>query len=108
LIGFGTSKRGVHPGGVILPIAVPGPGQLRLYGRGLQIRTLPSRPFARPPFSKWIEHAGRLELEARAAGPKPRTLAVAGGAQLDITVRFTPQGGVARTLTRKISLRPGA
>jgi Glycosyl hydrolase family 26 len=103
-IGFGASRRGVHPGGVILPITVPDPGQLRFFGRGLHIRVLPSRTFARPPFSKWIENASRLELEVRAAGRKPRMLAATASARLTIAVRFTPQDGVAQTSTRRLSL----
>ena len=104
LVRFGVSKPGARPGSAILPIVAPGPGQLQLSGRDLRIRVLPSRRSARPPFSKWIEEAGELDLEVSAAGRKLRSLAARGSTKVNLTVRFTPEGGVARKATKEISL----
>jgi hypothetical protein len=103
-ISFGASRPGARPGGAILTVAITGPGQLRLSGRGLRIRVLPSRRLARMPFSQWIEDATELKLEVRAAGTKLRRLAVEGSAKLALTARFTPEGGTAQTATRQIGV----
>lgn len=102
-IGFGVLKPGARPGGAILTVAITGPGQLRFSGRGLRIRVLPSRRLARTPFSKWVEDAGELKLEVRAAGTKPRRLAAEGSTKLVLKVRFTPTIGAAQTATRLVS-----
>jgi hypothetical protein len=103
-ITFGASKPSDRPGGAILPIAVAGSGQLRFSGRGLRIRILPSRRLARTPFFKWMEDAGELKLEVRAAGTKLRRLAAQGSAKLVLTVRFTPEAGTAQTATRLVDV----
>lgn len=103
-ISFGASRPGARPGGAILTVATPGPGQLRFSGRGLRIRVLPSRRLAQTPFSKWIDSAGELKLEVRAAGTKLRRLAAEGSAKLALTVRFTPETGTAQTATKLVSV----
>jgi Glycosyl hydrolase family 26 len=103
-ISFGASKPGTRPGGAILPVMIAGPGQLRFSGQGLRIRVLPSRLLARTPFSKWIEGAGELKLEVRAAGTKLQRLAAEGSAKLVLTVRFTPEAGTAQTATRRVGV----
>ena len=103
-IGFGVSRPSDRPGGAVLSIAVAGPGQLRLSGRGLRIRILPSRRLARPPLAKWMEDTGELKLEVRAAGTKLRRLAAEGSAKLVLTARFTPWDGVAQTATRGVAV----
>ncbi|HEV7483220.1 MAG TPA: glycosyl hydrolase [Solirubrobacterales bacterium] len=103
-IGFGVPRPGARSGSAILTVAVPGPGQLRFSGRGLRIRVLPSRQLARTPFSKWMEDAGELKLEVRAAGTKLRTLAAKGSAKLALTVRFSPETGIAQTATKPVSV----
>jgi Glycosyl hydrolase family 26 len=108
-IGFGSLTPGARPGGSILTVAITDPGQLRFSGRGLQIRLLPLRRFARPPFSRWMEDAGELKLEVRAAGAKLRRLAAKGHAKLVLKVRFTPEVGTAQAATRLVGVtRPGS
>jgi hypothetical protein len=103
-ISLGAARPGTRPGSAILTVAITGPGQLRLSGRGLRIRVLPSRRLARPPFSQWVEDAGELKLEVRAAGTKLRRLAAEGSAKLLLTVRFTPEVGDAQTATRLVGV----
>lgn len=102
-IRFGALKPGARPGGAILTVAATGPGQLRFSGRGLRIRVLPSRRLARTPFSKWMEGAGELKLEVRAAETRPQRFAQEGSEKLALTVRFTPTIGTPQTATRLVS-----
>jgi hypothetical protein len=103
-ITLGASRPSDRLGGAILPITVTGPGQLRLSGRGLRIRILPSPHLARAPLSRWIDGASELRLEVRAAGVKLRQLKATNGARLALTVRFTPEGDTAQTATRRLAV----
>jgi len=103
-ISFGPVKPGVRPGSAILTVATTGPGQLRFSGRGLRIRVPPSRRLARTPLSKWMGEPGELKLEVRAAGTKLRRLAATGSAKLALTVRLTPDTGIAQTATRLVGV----
>src|ERR1700710_313340 len=103
-ISFGPVKPGVRPGSAILTVATTGPGQLRFSGRGLRIRVPPSRRVARTPLSKWMGEPGELKLEVRAAGTKLRRLAATGSAKLALTVRLTPDTGIAQTATRLVGV----
>jgi len=108
-ISFGVPRPRGRSGGAILTVTVPGPGQLRFSGRGLRIRVLPSRRLAGTPFSRWMKDAGELRLEVRAAGTKLRRLAATGSAKLALTVRLTPETGIAQTATRLVGVtRPGS
>jgi Glycosyl hydrolase family 26 len=104
LISFGPSRPGPRPGSAILTVAISRPGQLRFSGQGLRVRVIPSRRLARPPFSKWVEGAGELKLEVRAAGAKLQRLAAEGSTKLILTVRFTAETGAAETETRLLGV----
>jgi len=87
-------------GTATLAVTVPGPGALKLAGKGIrQVKRAAAR-------------AGTVKLTVRLAGQAKRKLLAAGKAKVQASVVFTPTGGEARAKRRalilKKTLRPAA
>jgi V8-like Glu-specific endopeptidase len=81
-------RRGVG----ILRVKVPGAGELKLSGDGLR------------PVTKTPAEGRTVKLRVRSRGGALRTLRVAGRAELEATIAYTPTGGVVRTKLRDLIL----
>jgi hypothetical protein len=84
-------------GTATLAVVVPGPGRLRLAGKGIKGVVRKAR------------RAGRVRLTVKPKGKVSRRLRRTGRAKVRVKVTFTPRGGVPRTKARIVRLveRPG-
>ncbi len=89
---LGKLKRNPHKGTAKLTVILPGPGTLALAGKGLLTR--------KPRQVK----AGKTTLAIAAKGKWKRALQRTGKVTLRARVTFTPTGGDARTVTKKVML----
>lgn len=91
---FKVGKPGkVRRGKSILPIKVPGPGKLKLRGKGVK------------PRKAKVKVAGKTKLAVRPTGGVNGNLARAGKAEAKVKITFSPTGGVPRTKKPKLKLR---
>lgn len=81
-------RRGI----AVLHVKVPGPGTLKLSGKGL--RTV----------IKSSDGAGILRLAVRVGGGARQRLSNAGTVRVGVTIAYTPTGGSANTKTRGVTL----
>lgn len=90
--GFNRAELNRRRGTARLPITVPGPGTLVLYGRGVVKQR------------KTATAAGAVSLPVRARGHRRRLLA-RGRVKVRVKVIFTPTGGSARRKSKTLLLR---
>ena len=95
---FGFNPKQVYTvkkkGKIILPIELPGPGDIKVSGKGATgVRTVPG--------------AGKVKLPIKLTGRTIRRLDANGKATVKVKVTFTPIGGDAGTETRKLKLKAG-
>ncbi|MFI5025780.1 MAG: choice-of-anchor R domain-containing protein [Solirubrobacterales bacterium] len=93
LFSFGKLKLNRKKGNATLAVKVPGPGALRLSGKGLKA-------------SKAIAPAaGTVKLKLKAAGKAKKKLKATGKAKVRAKVTFTPTGGDPATKSRAVKLK---
>lgn len=90
---LGKPVRNKKTGTATLPVTVPGGGTLALAGRNVAPRQLVAAG------------AGKLKLKVKATGPAKAKLKETGKVTVKVKVTFTPTGGVAKTVTKKVKLR---
>jgi hypothetical protein len=88
---------------IILPIELPGPGGIKVFGKGVA-RQGASKGGA---VTRTVNAAGTVKLRITLAAKTLRKLETAGKAALRLNVTFTPVGGKQETQTRKLKLRAG-
>jgi hypothetical protein len=88
---FGRLKRNTKRGIATLAVNVPGPGTVRLSGKGL------ARQGA-------VSSAARVKLRVKAKGKKRRKLNTSGKVKVNAEVTYTPTGGLPNTQPRRIKL----
>jgi len=96
LFSFGKAKRDVRRGSASLPVILPGPGTLRLAGKGTK------------PRSADAGQAGTVNLAVKPKGKAQSALKRTGKAKLAVTVTYTPAGeitGLPNAQTTKVKLR---
>jgi hypothetical protein len=93
---FGKLKR-KNNGTAILNVNVPNPGELSASGKGV-------KGSAAAVAAKQVS-AGTAKLRIRAKGKKKAKLGDTGKVTVKPKISFTPTGGTAFTLTRKVKLR---
>jgi FG-GAP repeat len=89
---FGKLKRNEKRGTAIQVVKAPGPGTLKLGGRGLFIRV------------KRLTTAGAARIGIQAKGEKKKRLFSKGRVKLRVSFTFTPTGGTPRTKAKMITL----
>jgi hypothetical protein len=94
--GLGTVSRLKARGTAIVPVSVPGPGTLLLSGKGIVTQ------------SKAAVAAGTVRLLVTAKGSTERRLNRTGGAEVKVTVTFTPTDGLPNREARGLGLRKSA
>ncbi len=80
-------------GTATLTATVPGPGTLRLAGKGIKTLT------------KSVSHPGRVHLTLTAQSNTSRKLRRAGQAKVTARVTYTPTGGDPNTKSKTVTLR---
>jgi hypothetical protein len=75
-----------------LAVHVPGPGVLKLSGKGVKGRTVRTKK------------AGAVSLAVKASGAAATKLAANGRVTVHVTVTYTPAGGSAKTLKKILTL----
>jgi predicted outer membrane repeat protein len=98
---FGKVKRNLRKGTAKLTVKVPGPGILKLRGRGLKPQRAPGAALA----SKVVSAAGKVKLMIKSKGRKRRKLNRTGKVKVKAKVTYTPTGGNPNTKTKKIKLK---
>lgn len=93
---LGTVSRLKARGTAIVPVSVPGPGTLLLSGKGIVTQ------------SKAAVAAGTVRLLVTAKGSTERRLNRTGGAEVKVTVTFTPTDGLPNREARGLGLRKSA
>jgi hypothetical protein len=88
---------------IILPIELPGPGGIKVFGKGVA-RQGASKGGA---VTRTVNAAGTVKLRITLAAKTLRKLETAGKAALKLNVTFAPVGGERETQTRKLKLRAG-
>jgi hypothetical protein len=93
-------------GTATLTVRLPGPGTLRVVGRGVGVGV--AGPMRRAPRSFAIGAAGSLRLGIGSVGLKQRVLRAHGRVKLRLRLTFTPTAGTARekTVTLVLHLAP--
>ncbi|HEY2714816.1 MAG TPA: hypothetical protein VGI73_01190 [Solirubrobacterales bacterium] len=89
---LGALQRDRRKGTATLRVSVPGPGRLTLRGDGLY------------PVERGLAAAASLQLPVHLIGKSRRALLAVGQRETTAKVTFTPNGGTARTETRKLTL----
>ena len=89
---LGKAKANAKKGTATLNIDVPGPGSLKLSGKGVKSST------------KNATAAGTVGLPVKASGKAAKNLAKNGKVTVKVTVTFTPTGGTASKLTKTVKL----
>ena len=92
-LALGKPERNTDKGTASLPATVPGPGSITLSGKGVVRRAGATLA------------AGTVHLKVKAKGAAKRTLKATGKVTVTVQVTFTPTGGNARTVTKKVKLR---
>ena len=90
---LGRLKRNKRRGTATLSVTLPGAGSLVLTSRGLK------------GVRRTVMAAGTVKLAIRAAGKAKKRLLRVGKVELKAKVTFTPTGGVAATLARRLTLK---
>ena len=90
---LGRLKRNKRRGTATLSVILPGAGSLVLTSRGLK------------GVRRTVMAAGTVKLAIRAAGKAKKRLLRVGKVELKAKVTFTPTGGVAATLARRLTLK---
>jgi RTX calcium-binding nonapeptide repeat (4 copies)/Right handed beta helix region len=98
---FAKLKTNKKKGSATLTVVVPGPGSLKLSGRGL----VPQRVGGGAISSKAVDAAGAVPLLVKAKGKKKRKLNRTGRVKVVVVVTFTPTGGTPASQTRIVKLR---
>jgi hypothetical protein len=83
-------------GKIILPIELPGPGSIKISGKGLARQGV-----------RTVNEAGVVKLPIKLAARTLRRLDASGKAAVKVKITFTPVGGDPGTLERKLKLRAG-
>ena len=100
---FKVGKPGkVRGGKAILPVTVPGPGTLKLRGKGVKPRGAGG---AVAVTSQKVKKAGKVKLAVRPKGGVRGKLARTGKAGTKVKITFSPTGGVPRTKKPKLKLK---
>jgi len=94
----------VHKGKIILPIELPGPGGLKVSGKGIARLAFASK---KGPRLLTVKEAGTRKLRIKLAAQLLRRIDSRGKAALKVRVTFTPVGGDPGTQTKKLKLRAG-
>ena len=96
---FGKPKRDRKKGTAKLPVKLPGPGKLKLEGKGLVKQSKAA------PRSIHVDEAGTVKLLVKAKNNKKHKLKKHGKVAVKAEVTFTPTGGTAKTKTKTLTLK---
>ena len=99
---FGKLKKNKHKGMATIAVDVPGPGTLALGGKGVKAQRTGRATGA--VASKTVTAAGTVELPIKAKGKKKRELNATGRTKLKIKVTYTPAGGSANAVSKRVKL----
>ncbi len=100
-IGFGKLKRNTANGTAKLTVAVPGPGELTVAGRG--VAPVRSAEGDRQE-TKAITGAGTVRITIKAKGKQRKKLTKTGRVTVKAKITFTATGGNANTETKTVKL----
>lgn len=89
-------------GKIILPIELPGPGGIKISGKGLARQGGASKAGT---FARTFDAAGTVKLPLKLSRKKLQRVAAKGKGGLRLTVTFTPVGGEPGTQTVKLKLK---
>lgn len=92
-ITLGKPVRNKKAGTATLPVTVPGAGTLAVAGKGVVPRQLAAAG------------AETLKIKVKAKGAAKKKLKKTGKVTVTVKVTYTPTGGVAKTVTKKVKLR---
>ena len=95
-------KVAMRKGKIILPIELPGPGGIKISGKGLARQGTASKAGA---VTRTVSEAGTVSLPLKLSRKKLQKLAAKGKGGLRLTVTFTPVGGEPGTQTVKLTLK---
>jgi hypothetical protein len=98
---FGKVKHNKKRGTAVLPVRVPGDGQLTLSGKGVKAVAQVSGTGAR---SAKAVSAGTVKLTIKSRGKAHRKLNHTGRVKAKVSVTFTPTGGDPNTQRKKLVL----
>jgi hypothetical protein len=98
---FGKVKHNKKKGTAILPVTVPGDGQLTLSGKGVKAAAQASSTVAG---SAKAVSAGTVKLTIKSKGKARRKLNRRGRVSIKVKVTFTPTGGDPNTQQKKLGL----
>jgi hypothetical protein len=93
LFGFGELKLDRSRGTASLAVNVPGPGRLRLRGKG--VKSIQRQP----------EAGGIVSLQIRPRSGTRRALNLEGKARVRVRITYVPSDGGPHTKTKRIELR---
>lgn len=96
---FGRVKLDRKRGTARLEVWLPGPGSLRLGGKGIA-----SPPRSRTSTRTQVPHSGAVFLKIGAAGAKRKTLLKRGRVKVRVRVAYLPTGGSQRVKARALQL----
>jgi hypothetical protein len=91
-------------GKIILPIELPGPGDIKISGKGVARQSAASKSAS---VVKAVREAGTVKLPIKLSRKILGHLDAAGKASMKVKVVFTPVGGDPGTQSRKLKLRAG-
>jgi DNA-binding beta-propeller fold protein YncE len=102
VFGLGKAKLNKKKGTALLPVTVPGPGTLRLTGKGVvKQRTSGISGSA----AKTVSKAGTVKLKVKPKGKTRKKLKKKGMAKVKLTITFKPTGGTAGVQAKSLKLR---
>jgi hypothetical protein len=97
---LGKPKLNKKKGTAMLPVSVPGAGNLTLTGKGV----VKQRP-ASASLSRVVGAAGTIKLLVKPKGKTKRKLHRTGKVKVKVKITFTPTGGTPNSQFKKIKLR---
>lgn len=101
---FGKLKRNKKRGTATQAVNVPGPGTLKLSGKGLVKQRSSGQASASPLLAKTVTAAGIVKLKIKAKGKKKKKLNKKGRVKVKAFFTFTPTDGDPNTKAKTIKL----
>jgi len=101
---FGKVIKNKKKGTALLPVTVPGSGELSLGGKGV-VHKRPARARDLGVLQRKVDQAGTYKLKVKAKGRKKAKLFDTGKVKVKAVVTFKPTSGDAVKATKKIRLK---